>query len=60
MAADEKQVTVTASVKNTGNFAGKEVVQVYVSAPAGKLDKPYQELKGFAKTKELARERRPR
>lgn len=54
VAADEKQVTVTASVKNTGNFAGKEVVQVYVSAPAGKLDKPYQELKGFAKTKELA------
>lgn len=30
------------------------MVQLYASAPAGKLDKPYQELVGFAKTKELA------
>lgn len=52
--ADEKEVAVTVCVKNTGNTAGKEVVQVYYSAPQGKLDKPYQELAAFAKTKELA------
>lgn len=32
----------------------KEVVQVYYSAPTGKLEKPYQELAAYAKTKELA------
>ena len=47
------KVTVKAAVKNTGRFAGKEVVQLYVSAPHGKLDKPFQTLAAFAKTKEL-------
>lgn len=47
-------VTVTAIVKNIGQHAGKEIVQVYVSSPQGELDKPYQTLAGFEKTAELA------
>ena len=48
MTADAEKVTVTATVRNTGDKAGKEVVQVYYSAPEGNLDKPYQELAGYA------------
>ena len=47
-------VSLDVSVKNTGSRAGKEVVQLYVSQPQGKLDKPYQVLAAFAKTDELA------
>ena len=46
-------VTLKAAVKNVGRFAGKEVAQLYVSAPQGKLDEPYQVLAAFAKTGEL-------
>lgn len=46
-------VSVSAMVENTGGIPGKEVVQVYVSAPNGKLEKPAVELKAFGKTKEL-------
>ena len=49
----ESEIKVEVTVKNIGSFAGKETIQLYVSAPKGKLDKPYQELKGYAKTKEL-------
>ncbi|WP_052446802.1 chitobiase/beta-hexosaminidase C-terminal domain-containing protein [Candidatus Soleaferrea massiliensis] len=48
--ADSETVTVKATVENTGSVAGKEVVQVYYSAPDGKLEKAYQQLAGFAKT----------
>lgn len=50
---DDGKVTVSAVVTNTGESAGREVVQVYYSAPEGKIDKPCQELAGYAKTPEL-------
>ena len=51
--ASGKNVTVTVTVKNTGSVSGKEVAQVYVTAPKGSIKKPAQELKAFAKTREL-------
>ena len=48
-----ENITVSVTVKNTGSVSGKEIAQVYVSAPAGQLEKPAQELKAFAKTREL-------
>lgn len=47
------QITASVTVKNIGNAAGKEVVQVYFEAPQGKLGKPLRQLIAFKKTKEL-------
>ena len=50
---NNESIEVSVTVKNTGSVAGKEVAQVYVTAPKGRLEKPVQELKAFAKTREL-------
>ena len=49
-------IMVTADVKNIGEMSGKEVIQVYLSKvyPAEGVERPYQELKGFEKTSDLA------
>ncbi len=47
------KVSVTASVSNTGSYAGKEVLQVYVSCPQGRIPKAVKDLAAFAKTREL-------
>jgi beta-glucosidase len=47
------RVIVSFEVENTGSLPGKEVAQVYVRAPKGRVDKPFQELKGFHKTRLL-------
>ncbi|MGG9960314.1 glycoside hydrolase family 3 C-terminal domain-containing protein [Ferruginibacter sp. SUN106] len=44
------KIIATVDIKNTGSVAGKEVVQLYISAPAQKLQKPAEELKAFGKT----------
>ncbi len=51
---DGKTITATVRVKNVGEVAGKEAVQLYVSAPESQLDKPVKELKAYAKTGKLA------
>ncbi len=43
-------ILISLSVKNTGTVAGKEVVEIYVSKPDTRIDRPVQELKAFAKT----------
>lgn len=55
-------IEITARVKNTGDRAGKEVVQIYLSlwgqvnkdGQTSTIERPYQELKGFEKTSLLA------
>ena len=50
----DDKIKVCVNVKNTGNVEGKEVVQLYVKAPKGKLYKAKRSLVGFCKTKALA------
>ncbi len=47
---NDKRIFVTANVKNTGERAGKEVIQVYYSAPEGKITKEKIALAAFTKT----------
>ena len=47
------EIKFKVDVKNTGNYKSKEVIQIYVEAPQGELGKPYLELVGFTKSKEL-------
>lgn len=51
--ANGKNIEVSVTVKNTGKVAGKQVAQVYVTAPKGAYEKPAKELKAFGKTREL-------
>ena len=51
---DKDKIAVNVSVENIGNtFAGREVVQVYVSLPPGRIEKEYHRLVGYAKTNVL-------
>ena len=47
------ETAVSVKVTNTGKTPGKDVVELYVAAPQGELDKPVKELKAYAKTREL-------
>ena len=50
-AASGSAVNVSFDVMNTGNVAGAEVAQLYVSDPSAQVDRPERELKGFAKVR---------
>lgn len=50
---DEK-INLVVSIKNIGKMAGKEVIQIYITKPDGKIEKPKLELVSFSKTKLLA------
>jgi len=52
-ALEKNTVKLAVTVKNVGRFAGKEVVQAYLTAPQGKLGKAKKVLTAFAKTREL-------
>ena len=54
LTAKGSHITVTAEVTNTGKHPGKEVVQLYASAPDGELSKEFQSLAAFGKTRVLA------
>ncbi len=52
-ALEKDTLKVQVRVTNAGTKSGKEVLQLYVSCPMGRLDKPYKQLAAFAKTKVL-------
>ena len=55
VSVDGRKVMVKANVVNTGaQYSGKEVAQLYISAPNGRIHKEYQSLAAFAKTEVLA------
>ncbi len=47
-------LNIQVTIKNTGDKAGKEVLQVYSSMPSSKIDRAIQELKAFSKTPSIA------
>ena len=49
----QKELTASVTVTNTGKAAGREIVQLYITAPGKAVPKPALELRGFAKTKTL-------
>lgn len=51
--ADWKELWVKLRITNTGSVPGRETAQLYVTAPEGRLTKPYQELKAYQKTRLL-------
>lgn len=53
LTAKESKIDLKAQVTNIGTYAGKEVAQLYVSAPNGNIHKAYQSLAAFSKTKVL-------
>ena len=54
VSARGSEVKLSATVRNVGKAAGAEVVQCYVSAPDGRLEKPFQDLVAYARTPVLA------
>lgn len=50
---ENDNVVVSVQVTNTGKVAGKEVAQVYITAPQSDVPRAAKELKGFAKTRTL-------
>jgi len=55
LSAEGSTITLSTAITNTGNrYSGKEVAELYVSAPQGKLHKEYQSLAAFQKTSTLA------
>lgn len=50
---DDLHCKVNVIVENTGQVSGKEVIQIYINPPQGKLGKPLRNLVAFGKTKEL-------
>jgi beta-glucosidase len=47
--AGDTKITASVTVKNSGNLAGEEVVQLYIADPAASVSRPLKELKGFQK-----------
>jgi beta-glucosidase len=48
-ASGEESICLSATVKNIGNKAGAEVLQIYISTPASEVDRPLKTLRGFEK-----------
>lgn len=46
----DEQISIELKITNTGNYKGKEVVQIYVQAPKGAINQPKKELRAYAKT----------